>query len=179
MVLAEYLDNVGVHIEQNWTNRWIPIKFVKMFNLPFKVTPGCYLYAYDPTRAIEQVRPDFLDPRTVYIGASGDRGILRRTADFTGSILRGSSQRDPEAHAIIFRGLYKTTSLDHLYVAYNPQPWKDVAFNVETDMLDNYELEYGQLPLLNRSHSKATMMIGHLVDGSPEDRNQLLEFLAG
>lgn len=170
-------EDLNVYLENGWTHRWIPIKTVKMYNLPFKVTPGCYLYAYDPTGGIEQVRPDFLDPRTVYIGAAGERGILRRTADFTGSILRGYDQRDPEAHAIIFRGLYHTTSLDHLYVAYSPQPYREQAFGYETDMLDNYDLEYGQLPLLNRSHSKATMMIGNLIGGAAADLAAIRAFL--
>ena len=177
MMWVDYKDNVNIEMQRNnWTNRWIPIQFVKMFNLPFKVTPGCYIYAYDPTREIEQVLPDFLDPRVVYIGAAGERGILRRTADFTGSILRGFDQRDPENHSILFRGLYRTSSLDNLYVAYNPQPWREAAFDAETDMLDNYELEHSQLPLLNRQHSKATMIIGNLIDGNPADLDQIREF---
>lgn len=178
MIWQDYRDNLDVSLVNNWTNRWIPLQFAKMFNLPFNTTPGCYLYAYDETGEIETVVPDFLDPRVKYIGAAGERGVLRRSADFINSVVSASKQRDPETHAMIFRGIYRTTSLDNVYVAYNVQPWREAAFEKESNMLYDYEMKYGELPLLNRSHSKATVMIGTLIDSNIEDLSMVREFLA-
>jgi hypothetical protein len=169
----------GVEISKSgWTSAWIPMQFVKSWKIPFTVTAGCYAYAYDETRQIENVEPDPYDPNVIYLGTAGDRGIRRRTDDFKRSVEYANKQRDPENHAMAYRGIYKTSSLDNMYVAYYPMFYasRDMARDAETDFIDNFEMIHGNIPLLNRKHEKSTMIIGSLIDLDPAELATVSEF---
>lgn len=113
---------------------------------------GCYLYAYSP-KDIEGTAADHLDPSVIYIGTAGSsthRGICSRTADFTGTVIRGIQQKNPYDNGTLFRIKYGEENKDNLYVAYMPLGYgssiKEPAHRLEKQLQFEYIAKYGSLP---------------------------------
>ena len=114
---------------------------------------GCYLYGYDPTGSLLYETPHHLDERVPYIGVAGSskhRGLVSRTADFCGTIVRGFNQKNPYANGVLFRSKYGEENRQHLYAAYLPMGFgeqiKIPAHNQEGRLLCDYKEAYGELP---------------------------------
>lgn len=117
---------------------------------------GCYLYAYDPTGEIANRKPHHLDVAVKYIGVAGSsthRGICSRTLDFSGTVIRGLSQKNPYENGMYFRAKYGEVNKKHLYVAYLPMGYGEAikipAHNQETKMIKEYKETYGCMPSLD------------------------------
>jgi hypothetical protein len=126
---------------------------------------GCYLYAYDETGEIMNDTPDHLDPRVKYIGTGGSskaRGICSRTLDFSGTIMRGLSQKNPYENGMYFRAMFGEEYKRHLYVAYFPMGYGDavklLAHAKESEMLKEYKSVYGSLPDLDGRQGPEVMI---------------------
>lgn len=126
---------------------------------------GCYLYGYDETGEIVNDEPDHLDSRVKYIGTGGSskaRGICSRTLDFSGTIMRGLSQKNPYENGMYFRALYGEEHKKHLYVAYFPMGYgesvKLIAHAKESQMLNEYKGVYGSLPDLDGRQGPEVMI---------------------
>ena len=129
---------------------------------------GCYLYAYDPTGEIVNETPDHLDERVIYIGTAGSstaRGICSRTLDFSGTVIRGLSQKNPYENGMYFRAIYGEENKRHLYVAYFPMGYgpdvKLKAHGKESEMISEYKSVYGSLPPVDGRQGPEVMIREH------------------
>jgi len=129
---------------------------------------GCYLYAYDPTGEILNETPDHLDERVIYIGTAGSstaRGICSRTLDFSGTVIRGLSQKNPYENGMYFRAIYGEENKRHLYVAYFPMGYgpeiKLKAHGKESELISEYKSVYGSLPPVDGRQGPEVMIREH------------------
>jgi hypothetical protein len=129
---------------------------------------GCYLYAYDPTGEIVNETPDHLDERVIYIGTAGSstaRGICSRTLDFSGTVIRGLSQKNPYENGMYFRAIYGEENKRHLYVAYFPMGYgpeiKLKAHGKESELISEYKSVYGSLPPVDGRQGPEVMIREH------------------
>jgi hypothetical protein len=129
---------------------------------------GCYLYAYDPTGQIVNDTPDHLDERVIYIGTAGSspaRGICSRTLDFSGTVIRGLSQKNPYENGMYFRAIYGEENKRHLYVAYFSMGYgpeiKLKAHGKESEMISEYKSVYGSLPPVDGRQGPEVMIREH------------------
>ena len=144
---------------------------------------GCYLYAYDPTGDIENVEPDHLDERVIYIGTSGStvcRGICSRTLDFSGTVIRGLKQKNPYENGMYFRALIGEENRRHLYVAYFPMGYGDEiklkAHRKESELLKAYKETYGSLPKVDGYLGPEVMIKEHAKFLSTKDLKNHIEY---
>lgn len=143
------------------------VGFAKKDDLGFNMG-GCYLYAYDPTGEILNETPDHLDERVIYIGTAGSstaRGICSRTLDFSGTVIRGLSQKNPYENGMYFRAIYGEENKRHLYVAYFPMGYgpeiKLKAHGKESELISEYKSVYGSLPPVDGRQGPEVMIREH------------------
>lgn len=145
---------------------------------------GCYLYAYDPTGAIMEERPDHLDSRVIYIGTAGSsvaRGMCNRTMDFSGTVMRGLAQKNPYENGMYFRALFGEENKRHLFVAYYPMGFgesvKLAAHGMESLLLSEYKEQYGELPPVDGHQGPEVMVREYAKAMEPQQLKDLIGYI--